>query len=1031
MSAVTSPGSKEEFVPVESTSDSTPHPPGEAGSSVQPKEDASATSSTSAAKVKSNERYPDIFAWHYFFILRVRAYWQPLLSEVTQEDGPESTRAKPTRLSQAIVGLNHIVGLSFVASLGVICLRAIVEQVWSGTLLVLYNVISFVAVTANLALMHVEVDKGGQWSWANYGFWWLALAGESFIGFFHLESFPEAPSTDSNKFNLALIAIFGIRYVLLCILALLSIVHHKRESREDSLDALRALDAGVPEVAAASTTSRAGTYGTFASAFASSSKGDSTKKSNAMGSSSDDEIQKKLKTEQEERASAFKDFWPKIKRLIPFVYPKDDRWLQFMIFLTFVFVALGRVVNVLVPIQTNRIVDRLYTDRSFDVWGVLLYVLLRYLQGGSGLISAARGWAWIPVEQYSNSTLTIQFFEHVHNLSLQFHLNRKTGELLRILDRGTSSIVSLLSTVLFQLIPVVADVTLAVIYFYSAWSWTYAVIIFVTLVAYIIVTVVVTEWRTQFRRAMISFDNDARTKAVDSLLNFETVKYYTAEEFEINRYTEALRKYMIADYKSQITYQLLNLMQTFVITIGMLAGCLLCAYEISEGKRKVADFVTFIVYLGQLHAPLNWFGSYYRMLQQNFIDMEKMINLLDQNQSVKDVPGAEPLVVYNGEVVFEDVSFQYDIRQKGLQNVTFTVPKGKTVALVGPTGSGKSTILRLLFRFYDVSSGRILIDGQDISKITQNSLREQIGVVPQDSVLFNDSIYYNINYGKSDATKDEVEAAAKAAQIHDKIMEFPELYDTKVGERGLRLSGGEKQRVAIARTILKNPPIVLLDEATSALDSTTESQIQAALAKMTENRTTLVVAHRLSTIVNSDLILCVKDGMIVEQGTHDELVERALANGGEGVYYEMWKQQIKEEQGDASTVDGALSDDSEPKGKGKGRKGSRSPQVAIENSSTEVQPSTASPTGEAAEETLQEKPAAVPVELTQVVVETPAQATPTPATPTPATPTPATPIENVESQAQSNAGENSGASRPPSGASTPKTPRKKKSSKKK
>jgi ATP-binding cassette subfamily B (MDR/TAP) protein 6 len=270
------------------------------------------------------------------------------------------------------------------------------------------------------------------------------------------------------------------------------------------------------------------------------------------------------------------------------------------------------------------------------------------------------------------------------------------------------------------------------------------------------------------------------------------------------------------------------------------------------------------------------------MLQQNFVDMEKMLKLLDQNQSVQDIPNAKPLIVTAGEVVFENVSFQYDTRQKGLSNINFTVPQGKTVALVGPTGSGKSTILRLLFRFYDVSSGRILIDGQDISQKSQASLRKQIGVVPQDSVLFNDSIYYNINYGRISATKEEVESAAKAAQIHDKIQDFPDGYSTKVGERGLRLSGGEKQRVAIARTILKNPPIVLLDEATSALDSTTEGQIQAALARMTENMTTLVVAHRLSTIVHSDLILCIKDGIIVEQGTHDQLIEQAMANGGEG-----------------------------------------------------------------------------------------------------------------------------------------------------
>ncbi|KAG0221717.1 ATP-binding cassette sub- B member 6, mitochondrial [Mortierella sp. GBA43] len=492
---------------------------------------------------------------------------------------------------------------------------------------------------------------------------------------------------------------------------------------------------------------------------------------------------------------------------------------------------------------------------------------------------------------------------------------------------------------------------------------------------------------------MVTFDNDARAKAVDSLLNFETVKYYTAEEFETGRYREAIRKYMIADYKSQFSYQILNLIQSFVITMGMLAGCLLCAYEISLGKRKPENFVTFIVYLNQLYAPLNWFGSYYRMLQQNFIDMEKMMKLLEQEQSVKDIPGADRLVVRDGEVVFENVSFHYDSRQKGLQNVSFTVPKGKTVALVGPTGSGKSTILRLLFRFYDVTSGRILIDGQDISQKTQASLREQVGVVPQDSVLFNESIYYNINYGRTSATRPEVEMAAKAAQIHDKILDFPDQYETKVGERGLRLSGGEKQRVAIARTILKNPPIVLLDEATSALDSITESQIQAALARMTENRTTLVIAHRLSTIVNADLILCVKDGVIAEQGTHAELVEKALANGGEGIYYEMWKQQRREELGEDANA--SLSDDSDSKKqKGKGRKDPQSDTVAHGALHAD------------------------PTELTGVVVEPSASSTATATAETPAGET-------------SDDGKNEDSQAPSSGSTGQTQPRKKKSTRRK
>ncbi|KAG0047293.1 Homocysteine S-methyltransferase 1 [Gryganskiella cystojenkinii] len=836
------------------------------------------------------------------------------------------------------MALNHLVIFTFVGTLVVVCLRSVVDKVWSGTFMVLYNLISFVAFTANLALMHIEVKKTGRWSWANYSFWWLALAAETFLAWNHFDRLVVhnlngiTPEEDRNDvlFDHALKGLFGLRYVLLLVLSVLSPVHWRRESKEEGdLEALGALDQGntADSISAmASSSTYGGAYGTFKDLF-SSSKPDAPAPGSGMMSSSDAEIQKKLEAETAERASAFNNFWPKIKSLLPFVYPKDDNWLKFMIFLTFVFIALGRAVNAVVPFLTGNIVNEM-ERREFNVKTILIYVLFRYLQGPSGIVSAARSWAWIPIEQYSNSSLTIRFFEHVHNLSLQFHLNRKTGELLRILDRGTSSIVSLLSTVLFQLVPVVADVVIAVVIFCTKWSWKYGLIIGTTIVLYMAVTILMTEWRTQYRRAMISFDNDARAKAVDSLLNFETVKYYSAENFEISRYRDAIKRYMIADYKSQITYQLLNLCQSFVITMGMLAGCLLVAYEISLGEREIGDFVTFIFYLAQLYQPLNWFGTYYRMLQQNFVDMEKMIKLLEQNQSVKDAPNAKRLIVSSGEVVFENVSFQYDKRQKGLQNVSFRVPKGKTVALVGPTGSGKSTILRLLFRFYDVTSGKIFIDGQDISQTTQASLREQIGVVPQDSVLFNDSIYYNINYGRINATQDEVEYAAKAAQIHDKIQDFPDGYATKVGERGLRLSGGEKQRVAIARTILKNPPIVLLDEATSALDSTTESQIQAALARMTENRTTLVVAHRLSTIVNSDLILCIKDGVVIEQGTHEELIEQAVNNGGEGVYYEMWKQQIREEQGDDSTtVDGDVSDESESKrgkgkskGKGKGSK---------------------------------------------------------------------------------------------------------------
>ncbi|KAF9175111.1 Homocysteine S-methyltransferase 1 [Mortierella sp. AD011] len=912
--------------------------------------------------------------YRYFFILRPRSHYHPLSTEHGQGDDSESTRIKISGLGLVIVILNYIIGFTFVASLALICLRAIIDHIWTGTLLALYNAMSFAAIVANLALMHIELQNGGQWSWANYGFWWLVLAGESLIRYFHFES-----ETPDGIFELGLVGVSVTRYIFLWILALLSAIHRKREFKNESPDSSAPLKFNIPS------SSRIGAYGTFSTAFG---KGADLKPSQpTLGSTSEAEMAKKLKKDQEDRADAFNDFWPKIKRLIRLVYPKHDLWLQFMIFLAPVFMVLELGINVLVPLQTERVIKHLYNGAR-----------------GSGLLAALRGVSWVPVEQYSSSTLTIQFFEHIHNLSLQFHLDRKTGELLRILDRGTGAIMAVVNTALFQVVPMIANMSIAVGYFIIFWSWKYALIIAITIASYLAVLIGVTEWRNRYRRVANALDNDARAKAVDSILNFETVKYYTAEEFEINRYRDALAKAMVVDYKRQVYYWGFNLMQSFVITMGMLAGCLLCAYEISKGERDVSHFVTFTVYLNQLYTPLAWIGYYYRTLQQNFVDMEKMIELLDKDQSVQDISGADSLVVYDGEVVFENVNFQYDPRQKGLQDISFTVPKGKTVALVGPTGSGKSTILRLLFRFYDVTSGRILVDGQDISKKTQLSLRRQIGVVPQDSVLFNDSIYYNINYGRTDATKEEVEAAAKAAQIHDKIMDFPELYNTRVGERGLRLSGGEKQRVAIARTILKNPPIVLLDEATSALDSTTESQIQAALARMTENRTTLVVAHRLSTIVNSDLILCLKDGVIVEQGTHTELVERALANGGEGVYYEMWKQQIREELGESSTVDGTLSDDSDFKEKGKGCK--KEQDVAVNET----------PAVPSAEEIPQDKLTMDATGLTQATVETSEPHA-----------TSAIVNESSENPTQSNVE----SSRPSSGTSTPKSSRKKKSGKRK
>ncbi|XP_065416520.1 ATP-binding cassette sub-family B member 6 isoform X1 [Chrysemys picta bellii] len=429
---------------------------------------------------------------------------------------------------------------------------------------------------------------------------------------------------------------------------------------------------------------------------------------------------------------------------------------------------------------------------------------------------------------------------------------------------------------------------------------------------YLTLTIIITEWRTKYRRDMNSRDNEAKARAVDSLLNFETVKYYNAESYEVNRFNDAILKYQVSEWKVNASLALLNQTQNLIIGLGLLAGSLLCAYFVTETRFQVGDFVLFGTYIIQLYTPLNWFGTYYRMIQSSFIDMENMFELFNEEQEVKDEVNAGDLRFRSGRIEFENVHFSYMDGREILQDVSFSVMPGQTLALVGPSGSGKSTIIRLLFRFYDVWGGCIRIDGQDIAKVTQASLRAHIGVVPQDTVLFNDSICNNIRYGRGAASDEEVRQAARAADIHERIVSFPEGYETQVGERGLKLSGGEKQRVAIARTILKGPQIILLDEATSALDTETERNIQGSLAKVCANRTTIVVAHRLSTIVNADQILVLKDGRIVERGRHEELLQKG------GVYAGMWQQQ---QAGDASDSDTESKDRSSEKLPAAPRKG--------------------------------------------------------------------------------------------------------------
>lgn len=592
-----------------------------------------------------------------------------------------------------------------------------------------------------------------------------------------------------------------------------------------------------------------------------------------------------------ERRSSLRTF----RKVAPYLWPEDKPWVKNRVVAALVFLLLAKLVGVGTPFVYKAAVDVLTGEGASPAWllgmgAVGITVAYGVARAANVGFQQLRDAVFARVAQAALRQLALETFQHIHALSLRYHITRKTGGLSRIIERGVKGVDFLLRFMLFSVGPLVLELLLTGIILALVFDISYLIVLVVTIGLYVWFTFAVTEWRVKIRKEMNEQDTDANQKAIDSLLNYETVKYFGAEKREAARYDGAMEGYERAAIKTSLSLAFLNFGQALIITAGLVIVMVMAAIGVQAGELTTGDFVMVNAFMIQITIPLNFLGTVYREIRQSLVDMGEMFDLLEQPQEVCDKPSAPALAVKGGAVVFEDVRFAYDPSRPILKGLSFTLEPGGTVALVGPSGSGKSTIGRLLFRFYDVTGGAIRIDGQDLRDVTQASLHDKIGVVPQDTVLFNDTIRYNIGYGRAGATQADIEAAARAARIHDFIAALPEGYDTPVGERGLKLSGGEKQRVGIARTLLKDPPILLLDEATSALDSETERDIQHELKMMGEGRSVITIAHRLSTVVDADQIIVLEAGEIVERGTHDLLI----AKGGR--YANMWARQQAEEE---------------------------------------------------------------------------------------------------------------------------------------
>lgn len=582
-----------------------------------------------------------------------------------------------------------------------------------------------------------------------------------------------------------------------------------------------------------------------------------------------------------------------LKTLIDYLWNRQKKAMRFRMLIVLALLFISKIFNVYAPIYYKKAVDALSINTSeISLIVMPLGVILAYgaARIGAQLFNEVKDMLFVRVEHRALRQIALETFEYLHALSLRFHLDRKTGGLSRSIERGTNAIETLLRFMIFNILPTIFEIMMVSIVLSTIYKLSFVLVTLATLTIYIIFTICLTEYRTNFVRRMNQTDTEANTKAIDSLLNYETVKYFNNEKQEAARYDISLEQYEIAAVKSKQLMSVLNIGQGVIISVGLIVIMIMAASQVISSKMSIGDFVLVNTYLIQLYLPLNILGFAYREIKLSLINMEQMFSLLKEPQEIKDSNQSKELTIQKGKITFENVSFGYTPERQILSNVSFEIPKGKTLAIVGPSGAGKSTISRLLFRFYDVLGGRILIDDQDIRDVTQSSLRKEIGIVPQDTILFNETIYYNISYGQLQSEKSDVIKAAKLAKIHDFIMQTPDQYLTSVGERGLKLSGGEKQRVAIARTLLKKPKIFLFDEATSALDTHTEKAIQENLREISKGHTTIIIAHRLSTVVDADEILVLDQGKIIERGVHSQLLQKR------GVYAQMWKRQLESKE---------------------------------------------------------------------------------------------------------------------------------------